>query len=158
MKTKINSKKSNYSLELLSFLAVVGLLFYAYYSDADAKSKNIKIINSNYSKIEDDGKIEKLPNQESIDYYAANSLYSRTEVVNISKFKEHNKIEELYSLDMDLNSCAEYRFLNNSWYIYSNSKDKCSKERAIEDINHIVYKANFALKNKESNKLSWNSK
>lgn len=55
----------------------------------------------------------------------------------------------------NINYDCKYRFFNNSWYIKKTDIEKCSKDKAISEINRLVLKINDCLKTKENNKVSW---
>ena len=63
----------------------------------------------------------------------------------------------LFSINDTYYDCR-YEFSNNSWHIRISDMEKCSKEKAISEINSLVLKINNYFKIKADNKASWETK
>ena len=122
------------------------------------RSDIIKTTKNEFTLIENvDNNIQKIANQDKLDYYITHFPSMGVENIYVYCFKNEEDKEKVVDFKQSSIS-GTYVFINNQWYIKNTSKQYISKETAIDEINQILNGINMSIIDKKEIEKSWGKK
>lgn len=127
------------------------------------RNDEIRKIKSQSTLIENvNGKIQKLTNQDVVDYFIKDIQTSVEETIFVDSFIDNVNNEKvlnhIFRYKKDPSIQGFYFFIDNQWYIENITKEKVSKEDSIAEINSLVKSLNITLESQKAIKNSWEKK